>query len=261
MPTTAGIILASGYGALNGRPKVVEPIGDRPMIIRCVASAITARLSPVVIVVNALNREEIQSVVTSYFRSKRICFALQPERTGAADATLRGLAKLNGKRTGDFAIIFGDMPLWRAETIRQVVDLRARKQATVAMATVSLDSPHPKEVERFGRVIRDGDGLISRIVEPAEAVPEELRATTVNPSLYAFETDWFERHALLPAPHVRHDGYPAEHYLPPLVGLAVSQWLRIAEHTLCDPEEALGVNTPEELARVRATWETKRTPS
>ncbi len=258
MPATAGIILASGYGAIGDQPKVVVPIGEYPMIIRCIASALTAGLNPIVVVVNARYQDEIESVVRTHFRLKRIRFAVQPERTGAADATLHGLRSMNGKLTDSFAIIFGDMPLWRPETVGRVMALREQKQATIAMATVSLDAPHPQEVKRFGRIIRDGNGLISRIVEPTDAEPEELKATTVNPSLYAFETDWFFRHARVPEPHNRGDGYSAEYYLPPLVGLAVSQWLRVAEYPLTDPEEALGVNTPEELARVRAAWETKR---
>ena len=118
------------------------------------------------------------------------------------------------------------------------------------MVTVPL-SGAPPELGRYGRIIRGEAGQILRIVEPVDARNGELSATTVNPSLWIWESAWLARNLDKVVPRERPDGRVAERYLPPLVGMAVEQGKLVAELPLRDPREALGVNTIEELQHVR----------
>ncbi|HSL83086.1 MAG TPA: bifunctional UDP-N-acetylglucosamine diphosphorylase/glucosamine-1-phosphate N-acetyltransferase GlmU, partial [Thermoanaerobaculia bacterium] len=123
----------------------------------------------------------------------------------------------------------------------------AAREGWGAMAVAELAEP-----ESLGRVIprRGGSGgaaLLDRIVEAADATPEELAIRTVNAGLYALPAaGLFPYLAALDT-----DNAQGELYLTDALAAAAHDGRDIRLVALHDPAEATGVNTPEELDRVR----------
>ena len=82
---------------------------------------------------------------------------------------------------GDVLVLNGDVPALRSETIRALVETH---RAAGAAATVL--SFEPADAGAYGRIVRDGDGRLARIVEAADASPEELALGEVNSGIYVF---------------------------------------------------------------------------
>lgn len=258
MKQIGAVIIASGYGRcrmLDGipYPKVAELVARKPMVVHVVDIVGEAGLAPQIVVVNPLFGADIQAVLKEYGKTE-LQYAVQPKRSGAADAVLQAMPLLREGGVEHFLVIYADMPLWRPTTVRKIAALHEREKPTVTMISVALEGDYPRELERYGRVIRNSDGDIVRIVEPADAIPEELASRAVNPSLWVWEREWFLAHTREIPLTQRKDGYEPERYLPPLVGIARRKRRRIIEVRIADPWEALGVNTPEELEHVRAVF-------
>ena len=82
-------------------------------------------------------------------------------------------------------VLYGDVPLITAEAIAALATRTRRSGAAATMATMELDDP-----SGYGRVVRDADGSVERVVEtkaPGDATPEELAIREVNTGIYAFD--------------------------------------------------------------------------
>jgi bifunctional UDP-N-acetylglucosamine pyrophosphorylase/glucosamine-1-phosphate N-acetyltransferase len=230
---------------------VVETGGELMIsrIVRCVKQAGVTGSIVVVIGDSRKNPygEQIRQALTSAGHAD-VKFAIQPDRLGAADAVVRGLEQLDGET--HILVTFGDMPLWRPETFGRLVTAHLLQKAHISMVTVR--PPHGHPTERYGRIARDGGGRILAAFEPSELREGQLQgAVSVNPSLYVFERVWFEANWNLIPPVDKGDGFQPEFHLPKLLPIAHEKGFKISEVRLEDPSEALGVNTPEDLAEVQ----------
>ncbi|MBI5529890.1 MAG: NTP transferase domain-containing protein [Candidatus Doudnabacteria bacterium] len=245
----AAIIPAAGWGFfVPGFPKVLEQIGGQT-ILETVLKTVFASgvVDEVVVVVNPNNYgPQIEKVCDGL----PVQIAYQQERTGAAGAVAVALPLV--KHCEHILVTYADMPLWRTNTMRELVIRHIGDGATVSMVTVALNGT--RRLERYGRVIFDEQGVPLAVFEPDELVsvnPELLeRAKTVNPSLYAFDRDWLERYIPEIEP-VSKDGYTAERHLPKLIPMAYQQGRLMSTLLIKDETEALGVNTYPELVQAR----------
>jgi len=252
------VVIAAGYGSVskeNGSPfpKVLEAVGGKSMVIRAIKVVRESGLGPCVVVVNP---ESGNLIVSECERAgiTGIHYEVQPERTGTADALSLSIPWLHGRGITDFVATYADMPLWTPETVALLAKAHIASRAVISKVTVKRTRRFP-ELDRYGRVLRDGNGHIARVVEIDRANPQELKAKSVNPSLWAWNGIWFLNHVRRVKPVPRGDGRPAERHLPPLVGVAYEEGEWIMEVPLANPAEALGVNNAAELARVRVIAE------
>ena len=249
------VVVAAGYGSfqMDGPdyvrfPKILERVDGEPMIVRVIRKVQAAGFDACV-VGNPHSTPWIQMACSDFGIAAH--FETQPARTGSADAVLECLPWLRKMGNSSFLMIYADMPLWSVTTICALVDVHnANPRATISMVTTIRSTAYP-ELDRYGRIIRDDRGRIVRVVEPANATPEELLVEDVNPSLMIFSRQWFEDNVGKVEPVVRTDGRESERYLPPLINLAHQDERLILEVPLWQPWEALGVNTKEELHLVR----------
>src|SRR3989344_8068886 len=186
------VVVAAGYGSFRDSgtlnvPKVIEPICGVPAICQSVARVVRAGLDPVV-VVNPLFEFQIRSELDRC--GFQLPCIIQPDRFGPGDAVQRALPYIN---SDSFVMIYGDMPLWEQETIAILAEEHVRCETPLSMVTVSLGRPDtPPELERYGRVVRcPKTGIIECVVEPEEWKSSKPLPRKVNPSLMAFERDWF----------------------------------------------------------------------
>ncbi len=232
----AAVVLAAGQGKRmkSELPKVLHEVAGQPMLARVLAAARAAGCAPVVVLVG----HGAEAVRRAFAGDGELRWVVQAEQRGTGHAlALAAEALAAEQRT--LLVLSGDVPLVRPETLGRLLAATAGAWGAMAVATLA-------EPGRLGRVLAKGDGSLDRIVEAADATPEELTIRRVNAGLYA-----------LPAPAIfdylarlRPTNAQGELYLTDALGAASADGRRIALVELEDPEEALGVNDREDLARV-----------
>jgi bifunctional UDP-N-acetylglucosamine pyrophosphorylase/glucosamine-1-phosphate N-acetyltransferase len=230
----AAVVLAAGIGTRmkSATPKHLHPILGRRMVDWVVDAAREAGVERIVVVASPPTRDLLEGVEV----------AVQEEPLGTGDAVRCARAALDGF-AGDILVLNGDVPALRPETIRGLVE--THRSAGAAATVLSFE---PADAGAYGRIVRDGDGRLARIVEAADASPEELALREVNSGIYAFEA-----RRLWPALE-RLDAHNAqgELYVTDTLGLLVADGEPCAVQLADDPLEAEGVNTRAELAVVAA---------
>jgi len=230
----AAVVLAAGIGTRmkSATPKHLHPILGRRMVDWVVDAAREAGVERIVVVASPPTRDLLEGVEV----------AVQEEPLGTGDAVRCARAALDGF-AGDILVLNGDVPALRPETIRALVE--THRSAGAAATVLSFE---PADAGAYGRIVRDGDGRLARIVEAADASPEELALREVNSGIYAFEA-----RLLWPALE-RLDAHNAqgELYVTDTLGLLVADGEPCAVQLADDPLEAEGVNTRAELAVVAA---------
>ena len=234
MDDLAAVVMAGGLGTRmkSATPKHLHPLLGRRMVDWVVRAAQDAGVARVVVVASPDSADSYDGVEV----------AVQREPLGTGDAVRAAREALTGLN-GDVLVLNGDVPALLPETVRELV---ATHRAQDAAATVL--SFEPPDVRAYGRIVRDGDGRLARIVEAADASPEELALREVNSGIYVFRAVklWPALERLEP-----HNAQ-GELYVTDTLGLLVGDGDTVAVHTAPDPFEVEGINTRAELAAVAA---------
>jgi bifunctional UDP-N-acetylglucosamine pyrophosphorylase/glucosamine-1-phosphate N-acetyltransferase len=243
----AVVILAAGQGVRlkSDLPKVLHRLGGRPLIEYALeaAQAVT-ELPPVVVIGHGA--EAVRAAV-----GERARCVVQAEQLGTGHAVRQAEPLLCGQ-CELVLVIYGDMPLLRAGTLRALAHAQALNTGPLTLTAV--DAPHLSD---FGRVVRDGFGNVRAVVEAAQASPEERRITEVNVGAYCFRAAWLWE--MLPKLPLSPKG---EYYLTDVVELATRESGSVASVPVADATEAIGINTRAQLAeaetvlrgRINARW-------
>ena len=178
VPEPTVVILAAGEGTRmrSAVPKVLHPLCGRPLIAWPVQAARDAGAGRVIVVDNPRRR-------LSDHLPDGVEVAIQEEPKGTGDAVAAAASLLDP--TATVVVINGDVALLTAEAIKALVEAHEGARAAATMATMVLDEPGT-----YGRVIRDGDGLVLRVAEAktaGDATAEELKIREVNTGVYAFD--------------------------------------------------------------------------
>src|SRR3954466_5854551 len=231
----AAVVMAAGIGTRmrSATPKHLHPILGRRMVDW---------------VIEAARRAEVERLVGGASPQTgdllgEVEVAGQAGPRGTGDAVRCARPALDGFG-GDVLVLNGDVPALRSETIRALVD--THRAARAAATVLSFE---PADAGAYGRIVRDGDGRLARIVEAGDASPEELALGEVNSGIYVFKSE-----QLWPALE-RLDAHNAqgELYVTDTLGLLVADGEPCAVQLADDPLEAEGVNTRAELALAAAS--------
>jgi bifunctional UDP-N-acetylglucosamine pyrophosphorylase/glucosamine-1-phosphate N-acetyltransferase len=165
-------------------------------------------------------------------------FALQAEPLGTADALQAGLAAL-APDVREIVVVYGDVPLLEADLLEALLDEHRSSSAALSLVSVVTIDPG-----RLGRVVRDDDGEVARIVEAKDATEDELEIDEINAGIYALDVAWLRRriHELRPS---RASG---ELYLTELIALARADGRPVASVEVGDDGTLLGINDRAQLA-------------
>jgi bifunctional UDP-N-acetylglucosamine pyrophosphorylase/glucosamine-1-phosphate N-acetyltransferase len=213
-------------------PKVLHPVCGIPLVGWVLRGLDSAGIGDVCVVVG--HRADL---VQEYL-GEGVETAVQVEQLGTAHAVMCAEEALN-RATGSVLILAGDVPMLSSETMKSLVALREDSGAALAMATFRLDDP-----TGYGRILRDGTGQLTGIVEQKDASEEQRAIKEVNPAVYCFEANRLRE--LLPL--VRNENAQGEYYLPDLVKLIVESGGKIESLESRDPDEFLGINDRWQLA-------------
>ncbi len=225
----------------SAQPKVLHELCGRPLALWPVCAALEAGAGRVVVV-------DSPERVLEPLLPEGVELAVQERPDGTGGAAAAALAKLGAGAEGDppVVVIAGDVPLLRAETIRELVDVHTHSGAAATMATAVLDDP-----SGYGRVVRDPGGAVERVVETkadGDSTPAEREIREVNTGIFVFAA----RPLSDALPRLGVENAQGERYLPQVLDLLIAGGASVAAHVLEDPDEVLGVNDRAGLARVRA---------
>lgn len=235
MAKVAAVILAAGQGTRmkSKLPKVLHPVGGRPLVQWSVQGAKSLGVDPVVLVIGR-GADAVRQTV-----GDEVLYAIQAERLGTGHATLQAKELLRG-HSDAVLVLYGDMPTLRVETLQKMIALQTGGDGAMTMLTVLSD-----DSMGFGRVVRNEQGNVQAIVEEAVATPEILALKELNCGVYCFGADWLWRRL----PDVQMTMPKGEYYLTDMVALAVQDGLPVNAVTITDVTEVQGVNTRQHLAR------------
>ncbi|MEE9275064.1 MAG: NTP transferase domain-containing protein [bacterium] len=244
----AAAVLAAGKGKRMASPlaKVLHRVGGRPLIRHVVDAARAAGASPLSIVVGH-QAGAVRAVFAGDAEDLR--FPLQAEQLGTGHATSAALSALE-ETEGDLLLLCGDVPLLRAETLRDLVRRHRAAGAAATLLSMVLEDP-----SGYGRVVREGGegkegGPMSGVVEDKDASPAQRAIREVNSGAYVFDLAFLAR----VLPRLEAENVQGEYHLTDVISMAFEEGRRALALPVPDPEEVMGVNTPEDLALAEAVW-------
>lgn len=229
----AVVVLAAGQGTrMRSRlPKVLHPIGGRTLVGHVLDAAYALAPAEVVVVV----RHE-RDLVAAAVEGARVVD--QDDIPGTGRAVQVALGALPDF-TGDVLVLSGDVALLEAETLAALIRTHRSTGAAVTVLSARLD-----DATGYGRVIRDRDGAVSRIVEQNDATAEEAAVNEVNAGVYVFQAPAL-RASLERVGTANAQG---EMYLTDVIGVMRAQSMPVVASVAADAEAALGVNDRVQLA-------------
>jgi bifunctional UDP-N-acetylglucosamine pyrophosphorylase/glucosamine-1-phosphate N-acetyltransferase len=243
------IVLAAGRGKRMDSqvPKVLHPVGGRPMLLFPIFAAKALRAKKIVAVVPR-DHAAIRAAVDARCGGA-VSYAVQEEPRGTGDAVRAALTKGGFDAQGTIVVLNGDMPLVTSSTIAAL--LSAHRKSRSVMTLLTVDRP---DLKTYGRIKRDFSGKLQGIVEAKDATPEESAITEVNVGVYAFEAGFLKTTVNKFAT----DNAQKEYYLTDALELALFQGLPVAAERLADVSESMGANSRSELAAVNREYYARR---
>jgi bifunctional UDP-N-acetylglucosamine pyrophosphorylase/glucosamine-1-phosphate N-acetyltransferase len=226
------LILAAGQGTRmkSRKAKVLHQAGGAALIQHVVRAA--QGVSPQVAVIVGHQADQVKALLPG------LTTILQQQQLGTGHAVLCAREEL-GNLKGNLMVLPGDVPLVRAETLQHFLAFHTEGSFRASILTAEVGDP-----SGYGRIVRSGDGHVSRIVEHRDA-SEEIRAIReINSGIYVFDAPaLFEALA-----QVRNQNNQSEYYLTDVIGILTGRREKVGAFKIANPEEILGVNTRQELS-------------
>jgi bifunctional UDP-N-acetylglucosamine pyrophosphorylase/glucosamine-1-phosphate N-acetyltransferase len=230
-------ILAAGEGRRmrSALPKVLHMLGGKPLLAHVLETARRLEPSATCVVYG-------EDPVRQSFPDGNLLWARQNPPRGTGDAVRCALAALPADAVT--LVLFGADPLARATTLQKVVD--QAKSGALSLLTAELDDP-----SGYGRILRDGNGRVTGIIEHKDATPAQRAIREINTGVMAAPTDrlrgWLAR--------VDKRNASGEYYLTDVAALAVRDGVAIATTRAENAIEAMGVNSMRELAELERRYQ------
>lgn len=228
MTNRNAIILAAGKGTRmkSSLYKVLHPVCGKPMVEHVIENVSAIKASKIVTIIGH-GAEEVKEVVGS-----KTEYALQAEQLGTAHAVMQA-KDIVGNEEGTTLVICGDTPLITAETLEALLNVHDAQKAKATILTARTDNP-----AGYGRVIRNDDGLVEKIVEHKDASPEELLVQEINTGTYCFDNKLlFEC-----LENVSNENAQGEYYLPDVIEILKQKGEVVSAFETPNFDETLGIN-------------------
>ena len=229
------VILAAGKGTRmkSALPKVLHKAGGKAMVAHVLAAAKAAGATRQ-IVVTGFGGDQVREALAGQAE-----FVTQTEQLGTGHA-VKMTAPLLKDTQGTIMVLCGDTPLLTGALLQKLYDEHIAAQAKATVLTAVMPN-----ATGYGRIIRQADGSVEKIVEHKDATEAERAVKEVNSGIYCFDAQ-----ALFAAlEKVTNDNAQGEYYLPDVLGILKNQGERIWAVAADDFEETLGVNSRAQLAK------------
>jgi len=232
------VVLAAGQGKRmkSDLPKVLQPLAGRP-ILSHVLQAAKSLQADAIHVVYGHGGEQVRTALAA----EPVNWVLQAEQLGTGHAVAQAVPAIPDDH--QVLILYGDVPLVRAETLQRLVEQSSER--SIGVLTVVLQDP-----TGYGRVVRDGAGNVVRIVEQKDANTKERAINEINTGLMAVPArslkNWLSA--------LRNDNAQGEYYLTDIVVMAVRDGFKVNAVIAPTEIEVLGVNDKVQLAQLEGAY-------
>jgi bifunctional UDP-N-acetylglucosamine pyrophosphorylase / glucosamine-1-phosphate N-acetyltransferase len=241
------VILAAGKGTRmkSDLPKVLHHVGGAPMLGYVLNAGFSLNPASATVVVGHM-AENVRASIASAWPS--VTTVVQEPQLGTAHAVMQAEPVLQGQ-SGTVVLLYGDVPLLRPESVQKLLAHHQERDAVLTVLTASVKNP-----KGYGRIVRDGAGQVERIVEERDASEEQRAIAEINSGIYAFALEpLFDALRQIATTNSQN-----EYYLTDLVEIYRRQGRTVEALAIDDPDELLGVNSREELARMNAILRDQR---
>jgi len=236
---TTSIILAAGKGTrmLSDTPKVLHEYKGRTFVRAVCDEALLC--SDEVIAVVGYRGEEVVAALPSGVKA-----VFQAEQLGTGDAVRVALAALSPDTT-TVLVMPADNPQLEAATLWGLLSAHHANSHPVTFTTAQLPDYEDWRAPfiGYGRVVRDGEGAVERIVELKDATEVERAITEVNVGVYAFDAAWLKQNI----GQLSTNNKAGEFYITDLIAVSILSGEGVFAFPLLDVRQGLGVNSLEDL--------------
>ena len=234
----AVVILAAGQGKRmkSELPKVLQPLAGKPLLSHVIDTA--RSLNPASIhVVYGHGGDRVREALSA----QGIDWVLQEQRLGTGHAVQQAMPHIGDDRT--VLVLYGDVPLTRAETLAELIALTGPK-------SVGLLTMLPEDPAGYGRIVRSPRGDVRRIVEEKDASKKELKIRECNSGILAAGAKLLKKWLQ----GLRNDNSQGEYYLTDVIGMAAKDKVTVTPLVAADLSEVLGVNDKTQLAELEGIY-------
>lgn len=226
------IVLAAGKGTRmrSHHPKVLQPLAQKPLLAHVVETAKQLSDQPIITIVGH-GADQVKSVMGS----EGLVYIEQTEQLGTGHAVQVAESYIEDDDT--VLILYGDVPLTQVSTLNALVS-QVDSQHPLALLTIKLE-----DASGYGRIVRDGKGSVSSIVEEKDATEAQKAITEINTGMLAAKgqqlREWLSQ--------ISNDNAQGEYYLTDIVALCVESGDSVATSQPNSEMEVLGVNNKQQL--------------
>lgn len=231
------IVLAAGKGKrLHSEefnlPKVMREANGKPLIEHALSSIDFIDKKDTVVVVGYMKEKVMERLGNEYL------YGVQEEQKGTGHAVMCAAEHFENY-DGNVLILYGDMPMFKKETYKAVIEKHENSGADCTLLTAIIDNP-----PAYGRIVRDEKtGKLSDIVEEKDCTPEQKEIKELNVGIYVFKAKLlFEGLKKL-----KNNNAQGEYYLTDMPKIFISEGRKVETHSITNEVEIYGVNTLEDL--------------
>ena len=234
------IILAAGKGTRmnSDLPKVLHKLNGKALLDFVLDES--ELLNPIeTILVVGFKKEQVISHTENRINLK---YATQIEQLGTGHAVLQTEELLKNNK-GHIIILYGDVPNIKASTLRPIIDEHIINNRDLTLITAEIDDP-----SGYGRIIRDKNGNLLKIVEEKDCDDDERKIKEWNPGIYIFKIpEVFEV-----LNNIRTNNASKEYYLTDAIGLAQQSNMQVNAIKIANSNEVIGINTADQLEELES---------
>ena len=238
------VILAAGKGTRmrSDLPKVLHKLAGKPLLTHVINTALKLKPKAIHVVVGH-GADKVTDLVNSINNQDSILnIVLQKEQLGTGHAVMQALPNISTDST--VLVLYGDTPLTPENLLIELID----KLEDRALGVLSAITQNPFG---YGRILRNEDGYLNRIVEQKDASVDELKIKEINTGIIVSKAQILKEYL----PKIGNQNKQSEYYLTDLAGILSSEGKKV-NITVADNFELLsGVNSKSQLAYVERLFQ------
>jgi bifunctional UDP-N-acetylglucosamine pyrophosphorylase/glucosamine-1-phosphate N-acetyltransferase len=233
------IIMAAGKGTRmkSRHPKVLQKLAGRALLQHVLDTAAQLQAHSAV-VITGHGADQVEAAIgQSSAGISQLAFARQEPQLGTGHAVQQAVPLLADE--GMAIVLSGDVPLTQADTLQGL--LNAAGSDRMALLTVNMPDP-----TGYGRIVRNAEGTVQRIVEQKDANADERAITEVYSGIMAVPLRWLKPWLA----QLNNHNAQGEYYLTDVVAMAVADGVAVEGHCIADVLQVAGINSPQQLAEL-----------